>query len=76
MAEKVELKNYVLTVCYDDYNVGYTTRVEHFTSDDYHELEKLYRFDKLHKTGCVGCNIRNAKGTLLFGYTGTTKFIT
>lgn len=75
MTEKIELKKYVLTVCYDDNNVGYATRFEYFTSNDCYELETLYRHNKCFKKGCCGCNVKNSNGVLLFGYDGKYKFI-
>ena len=63
-----QVKKYVMTVCYGDSNN------EFYTSDDYTELENLYKFSKRFKKGCTGCNVRNAKGRLLFGYVGANKF--
>lgn len=62
-----QIKKYVMTVCYND-------KEEFYTSDDFSELENLYKFSKRFKKGCTGCNVRNAKGKLLFGYVGANKF--
>lgn len=71
-----QILKYVMTVCYDDNNAGYVTRTEIYTSDDYTELESLYRYSQCFKKGCCGCSVRNSKGKLLFGYEGRTKFVT
>lgn len=68
------MAKYVLTVCYDDNNVGYTTRTERYESDDKDELERLYRYDKCFKKGCCGSSVRDWSGKFLFGYNGKERF--